>query len=296
VRCVQARNRARGCGSFHRRGEDVRRDEAVDAQPDSGLHGCSADFRSVCRTAGCSSGTSGDVVGDANGALREGGESYRLSGPVITASQAGHHARPRRAGRDRPRAWAASVQPSTVSPACMARGSSLAELPRAVSTLGDGGREGRPGGGGSRSPSSARGAAAERSARDPRRARDGAPDPGRERVSRSAIVEPHSADRRCSSRGGSSATSRTSSAASKACPHQYLKQLRLARALVELPHAGDLTALSFDLGFSSHSHFSYAFRRAFGCHPRNSGNARASSERTMPLDPHAPKIKRCSKH
>lgn len=49
--------------------------------------------------------------------------------------------------------------------------------------------------------------------------------------------------------------------------HRYVLQLRLARALVELPHANDLTALAFDLGFSSHSHFSSAFRRAFGCTP-----------------------------
>ncbi len=49
--------------------------------------------------------------------------------------------------------------------------------------------------------------------------------------------------------------------------HQYLTQLRLARALVELPHANDLTTLALDVGFSSHSHFSAAFRRAFGCTP-----------------------------
>jgi len=49
--------------------------------------------------------------------------------------------------------------------------------------------------------------------------------------------------------------------------HRYMVELRLARALVELPHANDLTALAFDLGFSSHSHFSAAFRRAFGCTP-----------------------------
>ena len=49
--------------------------------------------------------------------------------------------------------------------------------------------------------------------------------------------------------------------------HQYLTQLRLAHALVELPHTDDLTALALDLGFSSHSHFSYAFRRGFGCTP-----------------------------
>ena len=49
--------------------------------------------------------------------------------------------------------------------------------------------------------------------------------------------------------------------------HKYVIQLRLARALVELPHADDLSALAFDVGFSSHSHFSAAFRRAFGCTP-----------------------------
>lgn len=49
--------------------------------------------------------------------------------------------------------------------------------------------------------------------------------------------------------------------------HQYLTRLRLARALVELPHTDDLTMLALETGFSSHSHFSAAFRRAFGCTP-----------------------------
>jgi AraC family transcriptional regulator len=49
--------------------------------------------------------------------------------------------------------------------------------------------------------------------------------------------------------------------------HQYLTRLRLARALVELPHAADLTTLALDVGFSSHSHFAAAFRRRFGCTP-----------------------------
>jgi AraC-like DNA-binding protein len=49
--------------------------------------------------------------------------------------------------------------------------------------------------------------------------------------------------------------------------HQYLVQLRLARSLAELPHAADLTRLSSDLGFSTHSHFTASFRRAFGCTP-----------------------------
>jgi AraC-like DNA-binding protein len=49
--------------------------------------------------------------------------------------------------------------------------------------------------------------------------------------------------------------------------HQYLTQLRLARALVELPFTEDLTMLALETGFSSHSHFSATFRRAFGCTP-----------------------------
>ena len=49
--------------------------------------------------------------------------------------------------------------------------------------------------------------------------------------------------------------------------HKYVTSLRLARALLELPHAEDLTTLALDVGFSSHSHFSFAFRRAFGSTP-----------------------------
>lgn len=49
--------------------------------------------------------------------------------------------------------------------------------------------------------------------------------------------------------------------------HKYVLRLRLARALVELPHADDLTGLALDLGFASHSHFGAAFRRAFACTP-----------------------------
>jgi AraC family transcriptional regulator len=59
--------------------------------------------------------------------------------------------------------------------------------------------------------------------------------------------------------------------------HRYVTQLRLARALVELPESGDLTRLALDLGFSSHSHFTLAFRRAFGCTP---STFRARSNRT----------------
>jgi AraC family transcriptional regulator len=48
---------------------------------------------------------------------------------------------------------------------------------------------------------------------------------------------------------------------------RYVTQLRLARALVDLPDVEDLSTLALDLGFSSHSHFTLAFRRAFNCTP-----------------------------
>lgn len=51
--------------------------------------------------------------------------------------------------------------------------------------------------------------------------------------------------------------------------HRYIVRLRLSRALTELPHTPDLTQLALDLGFSSHSHFALAFRKAFGCTPSN---------------------------
>jgi AraC-like DNA-binding protein len=64
--------------------------------------------------------------------------------------------------------------------------------------------------------------------------------------------------------------------------HRYLVQLRLARALVELPHTNDLTALAFDLGFSSHSHFAAAFRRAFHCTPSGFRAASACRGHRLP--------------
>jgi len=51
--------------------------------------------------------------------------------------------------------------------------------------------------------------------------------------------------------------------------YRYQLRLRLARALDLLAHFDDLTNLSQELGFSSHSHFSAAFREAYGrSHPR----------------------------
>lgn len=49
--------------------------------------------------------------------------------------------------------------------------------------------------------------------------------------------------------------------------YRYQLRLRLARALDLLGDCEDLTALALDLGFSSHSHFSAAFRKAFGKTP-----------------------------
>jgi AraC family transcriptional regulator len=45
---------------------------------------------------------------------------------------------------------------------------------------------------------------------------------------------------------------------------RYQRRLRLSRALVELPHTDDIAALALDLGFSSHAHFSTAFRATYG--------------------------------
>jgi AraC-like DNA-binding protein len=49
--------------------------------------------------------------------------------------------------------------------------------------------------------------------------------------------------------------------------YRYHLRLRLARALDLLGRYDDLTTLSVDLGFSSHSHFSAAFRQAYGRTP-----------------------------
>jgi AraC family transcriptional regulator len=49
--------------------------------------------------------------------------------------------------------------------------------------------------------------------------------------------------------------------------YRYQLRLRLARALGLLDRYSDLTALALELGFSSHSHFSAAFRSAYGRSP-----------------------------
>lgn len=65
--------------------------------------------------------------------------------------------------------------------------------------------------------------------------------------------------------------------------HGYLTQLRLGRALLDLPHTEDLTALALDLGFSSHSHFTFAFRRLFGCTPSAFRRSTSRPIRIAPL-------------
>ena len=49
--------------------------------------------------------------------------------------------------------------------------------------------------------------------------------------------------------------------------YRYHMRLRLNRALVDLPRCEDLTRLALDLGFSSHAHFSTAFKSLFGVPP-----------------------------
>jgi AraC family transcriptional regulator len=49
--------------------------------------------------------------------------------------------------------------------------------------------------------------------------------------------------------------------------YRYHLRLRLARALDLMPQCADLSALAQDLGFSSHSHFTAAFRQAYGMTP-----------------------------
>lgn len=49
--------------------------------------------------------------------------------------------------------------------------------------------------------------------------------------------------------------------------YRYHLRLRLARALDLLPQSEDLSGLAQDLGFSSHSHFSAAFRQHYGVTP-----------------------------
>lgn len=51
-------------------------------------------------------------------------------------------------------------------------------------------------------------------------------------------------------------------------PHQYFLQLRLRRALLQIDQGRErIVDIALAAGFSSHGHFSTAFRKAFGCSP-----------------------------
>ena len=71
---------------------------------------------------------------------------------------------------------------------------------------------------------------------------------------------------------------------------RYRMRLRLNRALVELPRCADITGLALDLGFSSHAHFSTAFKSHFGVSPSafraGSGKPRRSA-RVAPAESRA---------
>lgn len=61
---------------------------------------------------------------------------------------------------------------------------------------------------------------------------------------------------------------------------RYQRRLRLSRALIELPQTEDIAALALDLGFSSHAHFTTAFRATYGETPSTyRRRIRASIER-----------------
>ena len=49
--------------------------------------------------------------------------------------------------------------------------------------------------------------------------------------------------------------------------YRYQTLLRLGRALERLPEREDITDLAFELGFSSHSHFTAVFRSELGMTP-----------------------------
>lgn len=59
--------------------------------------------------------------------------------------------------------------------------------------------------------------------------------------------------------------------------YRYQTQLRLAAALHALADADDLAALALDLGFSSHSQFTTAFKRMYGVPPSALKNRKAAT-------------------
>lgn len=63
--------------------------------------------------------------------------------------------------------------------------------------------------------------------------------------------------------------------------YRYQTQLRLALALHELPEVEDIAALALDLGFSSHSQFTSAFKRMYGMSPSALKNRKAAAPRAI---------------
>jgi AraC-like DNA-binding protein len=75
--------------------------------------------------------------------------------------------------------------------------------------------------------------------------------------------------------------------------HRHRSQWRLRRSLDLLAGGGDLTEVALDLGYSSHSHFSYEFRRNFGVSPRQvrsllGGRTAGRAARKAALSRHEP--------
>jgi AraC-like DNA-binding protein len=68
--------------------------------------------------------------------------------------------------------------------------------------------------------------------------------------------------------------------------HRQLTRLRLRHALEHLANGKpDLTMLALDLGFSSHAHFSHAFRREFGSAPSQVRSPRKKLRRFVSTTP-----------
>jgi AraC-like DNA-binding protein len=61
--------------------------------------------------------------------------------------------------------------------------------------------------------------------------------------------------------------------------HAYRNRMRLQAALERLDDGESLTEVALDLGYSSHSHFSAAFRELFGVAPSQVRRARPLSAR-----------------
>ena len=66
---------------------------------------------------------------------------------------------------------------------------------------------------------------------------------------------------------------------------RYRMRLRLNHALVDLPRCDDITGLALDLGFSSHAHFSNAFKSLFGVSPSAFRAGSGKPRRVVRADP-----------